>query len=98
MATDLKIRPDEISEIIKQQILESKREIDVYETGTVLYVGDGVSRVHGLANVMAGELVEFPHGIMGMTLNDTRLGYANKTRFFLKLMKRLHTTIAHSRL
>jgi F-type H+/Na+-transporting ATPase subunit alpha len=69
MATDLQIRPDEISDIIKQQILESKREIDVYETGTVLQVGDGVARVHGLANVMASELVEFPHNIMGMALN-----------------------------
>jgi F-type H+-transporting ATPase subunit alpha len=69
MATSLQIRPDEISEILKRQILESKREIDVYETGTVLQVGDGVARVHGLGNVMASELVEFPNSVMGMALN-----------------------------
>ncbi len=69
MAMNLQIRPDEISDILKDQILDSKREIDVYETGTVLQVGDGVARVHGLANVMASELVAFPHDIMGMALN-----------------------------
>lgn len=69
MATHLQIRPDEISEILKRQILESKREIDVFETGTVLQVGDGVARVYGLSSVMASELVEFPNGIMGMALN-----------------------------
>jgi F-type H+/Na+-transporting ATPase subunit alpha len=69
MATNLQIRPDEISEILKQQILESKRDVDVYETGTVIHVGDGVARVHGLANVQATELVAFPNDIMGMALN-----------------------------
>jgi F-type H+-transporting ATPase subunit alpha len=69
MATDLQIRPDEISEILKQQILESKRDVDVYETGTVIQVGDGVARVHGLANVQASELVAFPNNVMGMALN-----------------------------
>ncbi|MBS13635.1 MAG: F0F1 ATP synthase subunit alpha [Gemmatimonadetes bacterium] len=69
MATNLQIRPDEISEILKQQILESKRDVDVYETGTVIQVGDGVARVHGLANVQASELVAFPNDIMGMALN-----------------------------
>ena len=69
MAMNLQIRPDEISDILKRQILESQREIDIYETGTVLQVGDGVARVHGLANVMASELVAFPNDIMGMALN-----------------------------
>jgi F-type H+-transporting ATPase subunit alpha len=69
MATDLQIRPDEISEILKQQILEAKRDVDVYETGTVIQVGDGVARVHGLANVQASELVAFPNNVMGMALN-----------------------------
>ena len=69
MATDLQIRPDEISGILKQQILESKRDVDVYETGTVIQVGDGVARVHGLANVQASELVAFPNNVMGMALN-----------------------------
>ena len=69
MAMNLQIRPDEVSDIIKRQILEFRREIDVYETGTVLQVGDGVARVHGLTNVMASELVAFPNDIMGMALN-----------------------------
>ena len=69
MATNLQIRPDEISEILKQQILESTRDVDVYETGRVIQVGDGVARVHGLANVQASELVAFPNDIMGMALN-----------------------------
>ncbi len=69
MATNLQIRPDEISDILKQQILEARREVDVYETGTVIQVGDGVARVHGLGNVQASELVQFPNDIMGMALN-----------------------------
>ena len=69
MATEAMVQPDEISQILKQQLLGFEKEIDVYETGTVLYVGDGIARVHGLGNVQATELVEFPHGIMGMALN-----------------------------
>ncbi|MEE3257627.1 MAG: F0F1 ATP synthase subunit alpha [Candidatus Latescibacterota bacterium] len=69
MATELMVQPDEISQILKQQLLGFEKEIDIYETGTVLYVGDGIARVHGLGNVRATELVEFPHGIMGMALN-----------------------------
>lgn len=69
MATNLQIRPDEISKILKKQILESTRDVDVYETGTVIQVGDGVARVHGLANAQASELVAFPNDVMGMALN-----------------------------
>ena len=69
MAMNLQIRPDEISDILKRQILEAERTMDVYESGTVLQVGDGVARVHGLANVQASELVAFPDGIMGMAQN-----------------------------
>jgi F-type H+-transporting ATPase subunit alpha len=69
MATTLQIRPDEISAILKQQILDARRDIDVYETGTVIQVGDGVARVNGLGNVQAVELVEFTNGILGMALN-----------------------------
>lgn len=69
MATNLQIRPDEISALLKQQILDSKTDIDVYERGTVQQVGDGVARVQGLANVQTSELVEFPNGVMGMALN-----------------------------
>ncbi|MDA0745811.1 MAG: F0F1 ATP synthase subunit alpha [bacterium] len=66
---NLQIRPDEISSILKRQIQDAELEIDVYETGTVLQVGDGVARVHGLGNVLTSELVSFPNGIMGMALN-----------------------------
>ena len=69
MSAETMVQPDEISQILKQQLLGFEKEIDVYESGTVLYVGDGIARVHGLGNVRATELVEFPHGIMGMALN-----------------------------
>src|SRR3954469_1302726 len=64
------IRPAEISEILKQQIAGFDTEANVAEVGTVLTVGDGIARVFGLQNVMAGELVEFPGaGLKGMALN-----------------------------
>jgi F-type H+-transporting ATPase subunit alpha len=69
MATETMVQPDEISQILKQQLLGFEKEIDIFETGTVLYVGDGIARVHGLGNVRATELVEFPNGVMGMALN-----------------------------
>ncbi|HOM28164.1 MAG TPA: F0F1 ATP synthase subunit alpha [Deltaproteobacteria bacterium] len=65
----MQIRAEEISRIIKEQIKGYEKEIDVAETGTILSVGDGIARVYGLRNVMASELIEFPHGIMGMALN-----------------------------
>ena len=69
MPAEAMVQPDEISQILKQQLLGFEKDIDVYETGTVLYVGDGIARVHGLSNVRATELVEFPHNVMGMALN-----------------------------
>jgi F-type H+-transporting ATPase subunit alpha len=64
------IRPAEISEILKRQIANFDTEANVAETGQVLSVGDGIARVFGLQNVMAGELVEFPSaGLKGMALN-----------------------------
>jgi F-type H+-transporting ATPase subunit alpha len=64
------IRPAEISEILKQQIIGFDAEANVAEVGTVLTVGDGIARVYGLQNVMAGEMVEFPGaGLRGMALN-----------------------------
>ena len=63
------VRPDEVSAILKKQLKDFHKETDVYEAGTVLQVGDGIARVHGLEKVMAGELVEFPHEVMGMVLN-----------------------------
>jgi F-type H+-transporting ATPase subunit alpha len=65
----MQIRAEEISKIIKEQIKGYEKEIDVAETGTILSVGDGIARVYGLRNVMSSELIEFPHGIMGMALN-----------------------------
>lgn len=63
------LKPEEISSILKQQLTEFERKVEVYEVGTVLTCGDGIARVHGLCDVMAGELVEFPHGVVGMALN-----------------------------
>jgi F-type H+-transporting ATPase subunit alpha len=65
----MSIRPEEISTLIKQQIEQYNTEIQVVDIGTVIQVGDGISRVHGLANAMAGELLEFANGVMGMALN-----------------------------
>lgn len=63
------IRPDEVSAILRKQLSGFEREVDIYEVGTVLSVGDGVSRVYGLSKAMAGELIEFPNGVFGMALN-----------------------------
>jgi len=66
----MEIRPAEISEILKKQIAAFDTEANVAETGQVLSVGDGIARVFGLQNVMAGEMVEFPSaGLRGMALN-----------------------------
>ena len=67
MAVDLK--PEEVSQILKEQLSDFEMKSESYEIGTVLSVGDGIARVHGLGNVMAGELVEFPGGLKGMSLN-----------------------------
>src|SRR6478752_2132230 len=63
------IQPAEISAILKREIQNFGAEAQVSEVGEVLSVGDGIARVHGLDNVQAGEMVEFPGGIRGMTLN-----------------------------
>src|SRR3954452_6722332 len=65
----MEIRAAEISAILKQQIANFGNEADVAEVGQVLSVGDGVAHVHGLDNVRAGEMVEFPNGVKGMALN-----------------------------
>ncbi len=67
MAIDL--RPEEISAILKEQLADFEMKSESYEIGTVLSIGDGIARVHGLGKVMAGELVEFPGNLMGMALN-----------------------------
>ncbi|KAI3869158.1 hypothetical protein MKX03_012780 [Papaver bracteatum] len=63
------IRADEISTIIRERIEQYNREVKVVNTGTVLQVGDGIARIHGLDEVMAGELVEFEEGTIGIALN-----------------------------
>jgi F-type H+-transporting ATPase subunit alpha len=65
----MEIKAAEISEILKKQIADFSAQADVAEIGQVLSVGDGVARVYGLDQVRAGEMVEFPGGIMGMALN-----------------------------
>lgn len=65
----MEIRAEEISKIIKDQIAGYESDIDVAEIGTVIAVGDGIARIHGLDKVRAGELLDFPHGVVGMALN-----------------------------
>jgi len=67
MATS--IRADEIASVLRQQIEGYEREIDIAEVGTVVSVGDGIARIHGLEKCMAGELVELPHDVLGLALN-----------------------------
>ena len=55
----VEVRPDEVSAILRKQLTGFDSEVDVYDVGTVLEVGDGVARVYGLTNVLASELVEF---------------------------------------
>ena len=63
------IRADEISKIIRQQIASYAVEVDVAEVGTVIAIGDGIARIHGVQRAMAGEMLEFPHGVFGIALN-----------------------------
>ncbi|MDF2569023.1 MAG: atpA [Sporomusa sp.] len=65
----MKMRPEEITAIIKQQIENYKVDLNVDDVGTVIEVGDGIARIHGLEKAMAGELLEFPHEVFGMVLN-----------------------------
>ena len=65
----MQIKAEEISRIIKEEIADYESRVEVAETGTVLSVGDGIARVHGLEKVMAGELVELPHQLKGLVLN-----------------------------
>jgi F-type H+-transporting ATPase subunit alpha len=65
----MEIRAEEISDIIKGQIKDYDKKVDVSETGIILSVGDGIARVYGVEKAMSMELLEFPHGIMGLVLN-----------------------------
>ena len=63
------IRADEITSILRQEIENYESAIDVAEVGSVISVGDGIARIHGLEKVMAGELIEFPHDVAGIAMN-----------------------------
>ncbi|MGA2434807.1 MAG: F0F1 ATP synthase subunit alpha [Bryobacteraceae bacterium] len=63
------IRADEIERVLREEIANYDKAIEVTETGSVISVGDGIARIYGLEKVMAGELIEFPHGISGLALN-----------------------------
>src|SRR5262245_38461036 len=65
----MEIRAAEITKILKEQLQGFAAGVDVQEVGSVLSVGDGIARLHGLERCMAGELLEFPHGVMGIALN-----------------------------
>ena len=63
------IKAEEISKIIRDQIGSFAVDVDVAEVGTIVSVGDGIARIHGIENTMAGEMLEFPHGVFGIALN-----------------------------
>src|SRR3954451_8959288 len=65
----MKFNADEIASVIQAEIEKYETTIDVREVGTVLEVGDGIARVYGLSNIMAGEMVEFPSGVRGLAFN-----------------------------
>src|SRR3982751_1260052 len=63
------IRADEITRVLRSEIENYEQAVNVTETGSIISVGDGIARVYGLERVMAGELIEFPHGVSGIALN-----------------------------
>ncbi|MBD3221752.1 F0F1 ATP synthase subunit alpha [bacterium] len=65
----MKLRPEEISSVLSQELNKYGRDLEVESVGTILQVGDGIARIYGLHDVMAGELVKFPGDVMGMVLN-----------------------------
>src|SRR6267143_3582979 len=65
----MEINAEEISKIIREQIGSYAVDVDVAEVGSVVSLGDGIARVHGVERAMAGEMLEFPHGVFGIALN-----------------------------
>src|SRR6201989_1881374 len=63
------IQADEITELLRQQIENYEQRIQVDEVGTIISLGDGIARIHGLDKVMAGELLDFPNGLAGLAMN-----------------------------
>ncbi|QDI91766.1 F0F1 ATP synthase subunit alpha [Salicibibacter halophilus] len=72
----MSIKPDEISSLLKEQIDDFQSQVDVSEVGTIIEIGDGIARVHGLSNAMSGELLEFANGVMGLaqSLEENNIG------------------------
>ena len=70
----MNINPEEISSIIRKQIESFDVDLEMDEVGTVLMVGDGIARIHGLANVMTNEMIEFENGSIGLAMNQVRQG------------------------
>src|ERR1700749_3783235 len=64
-----KIQANEITELLRQQIENYEQRVQVDEVGTIITLGDGIARIHGLNKVMAGELIDFPHGVKGLAMN-----------------------------
>ena len=65
----MRLRPEEITSILRQRIEQYQVETDLSEVGTVLQVGDGIARVHGLENCVSLEMLEFEHGVVGIAFN-----------------------------
>src|SRR5271167_2897019 len=63
------IKADEITELLRQQIENFDQRLQVDEVGTIISLGDGIARVHGLDKVMSGELLDFPHNVAGIAMN-----------------------------
>src|ERR1700756_567481 len=63
------IKADEITKLIREQIENYESKVKVDEVGTIISLGDGIARVHGLDKVMAGELIDFGHGVSGIAMN-----------------------------
>ena len=73
------IKADEITKLIREQIENYEQTVAVEEVGSVISVGDGIARIHGLERVMAGEMLEFPHHVTGIALNleEDQIGRAS---------------------
>ena len=63
------LNPEEVSSIIRKELEKYETKLEMESVGVVLQVGDGIARIHGLENAMAGELLDFPHGVVGLALN-----------------------------
>ncbi len=72
----MKLRPEEITAVLKSQIRDYEAEVDVQEVGTVLQVGDGIARIHGLENAVASEMLELPTGLWGWSSTSRKITWA----------------------